>query len=145
MASSERGVELPRSRVLVVDDFPDAAEVTCMMLALLGHDSEAAHSGYAALAAAMRFEPDVAIVDLALPDISGLEVGRELRRRSRRRTPLYLAALTDWSSTGLRGRTADAGFDQLVVKPTRKAALVALLRQAHAARSAPHGEMLVVP
>lgn len=107
-----------------------------MMLALLGQDSEEAHCGRAAIATAARFDPDIVIVDLALPDISGLEVGRELRRRRRHR-PLYLAALTGWSSATLRGRTEAAGFDQLVIKPTTKAALVSILHQAHVGRSAP--------
>ncbi|MBA3463178.1 MAG: response regulator [Deltaproteobacteria bacterium] len=80
-------------RVLIVDDYPDAVEVTEMLLTLRGCTCRIAMTGTEALAVAEEFTPDVAILDIGLPDISGFEVARELRQRNPGR-PLYLAAVT---------------------------------------------------
>ena len=118
-------------RVLVVDDYPDAAEITCVLLRLLGHDGRAEYRGDRAIATADAFDPDVAIVDLGLPDMSGIEVGRFLRRRAKR--ALHLAAVTGWADQSLRGRTYDAGFDQFLLKPTTKSLLESILSRARGA------------
>lgn len=118
----------PKRRVLVVDDYPDAADVTCLLLETLGHECRAVHDGAAALSEAARFDPDVVLVDLGLPDISGIEVGRELRRRAVR--PILIAAVTGWSDDAIRDRTREAGFDQHVVKPTSRATLLEIFDKA---------------
>lgn len=127
MRSTSCGVS-QRRRVLVVDDYPDAADVTCLLLELLGHECRAVHTGQAALDEATAFDPEIVLVDIGLPDMCGVEVGRELRRRARR--PLHLAAVTGWTDEALRRRTYEAGFDQYVVKPTTRSALVSIVNQA---------------
>jgi len=110
------------ARVLVVEDQPDAAEVVSVLLALMGHEIEAAASGAEALERAEAFEPDVVLLDLQLPDVSGYEVARQLRRRAGRR-PLHIAAVTGSSSPADRARSHAAGCDQHLVKPTSEAKL----------------------
>lgn len=102
-------------RVLIVDDYPDAAEATCMLLTRLGHRCCAATTGAGALDAAELFHPDVAILDLSLPDIGGYEIARTLRERHGR--ALYLAALTGWGQPEDRVRAMRAGFDRHILKP----------------------------
>lgn len=102
-------------RVLVVDDYPDAAEATCMLFTRLGHFCCSATSGERALDQARTFLPDVVILDLGLPDLSGYEVARTLRERHGR--AVYLAALTGWGQPEDRVRAIDAGFDQHILKP----------------------------
>lgn len=106
---------IPRRRVLVVDDHPDSAEASCMLLTLLGHEACAVTNGMQALAEVERSHPDVVICDIDLPDISGYEIARRLR--SRHGTELYLAALTGWSQPMDRERAFAAGFDQHLIKP----------------------------
>lgn len=105
-----------RFRVLVVDDYPDAAASACMLLDLLGHDCRTALCGMDALVEAARFEPDIAILDIGLPDLSGFELARELRKRSAGR-PLYLAAVTGWGQPEDRIKALTAGFNHHVLKP----------------------------
>jgi CheY-like chemotaxis protein len=104
-------------RVMVVDDFPDAASITQVLLQLRGYLVRVATSGTEALDVAAEFDPDVALLDIGLPDLSGLEVARVMRSRNPARR-LYLAAVTGWCDEDMRARTARAGFDAHIVKPT---------------------------
>ena len=126
---------MPAHRVLVVDDHPDAAEIACALLELFGHQCAIATTGQQGLARAAEFEPDVAIVDIGLPDISGYEVARQLRASSSGR-PLFLAALTGWGAPEDRDRAFAAGFDYHVTKPADAEKLREILARADLAAAA---------
>ena len=111
-----------KSRVLVVDDQPEAAELVGVLLEILGHECEAAQTGASALEKAEEFDPDVVLLELSLPDVSGLEVARELRRRRAGR-PLHIAAVTRKSHPDDHARSLAAGCDQHLVKPANAAKL----------------------
>jgi CheY-like chemotaxis protein len=102
-------------RVLVVDDYGDAVDATCMLLTRLGHECVTATSGKRALELDDTFHPDVVLLDIGLPDLSGYEVAQKLRERHGR--SLYLAALTGWGQPEDRLRAIAAGFDQHILKP----------------------------
>ena len=70
-------------RVLVVDDSADAADSLALLLALEGHEVSTAYSASAALEAAERLQPDVAFIDIGLPQMDGYEVARRLRASDR--------------------------------------------------------------
>jgi signal transduction histidine kinase len=103
-------------RVLVVEDNPHAAETLQELLQLWGHEVRVAHDGPAALAEAARRPPEVVLLDLGLPGMSGFEVARELRRQ-----PLLagvrLIACTGYGQEEDRQRTREARFDEHLVKP----------------------------
>ena len=101
-------------RIMIVDDNLDAAHTTAEVLTLMGHQVRAAHDGKAALALLQRMQPDVAILDIGLPDIDGFELGRAVRRQGFRGTML---ALTGYGQERDRQKAADAGFDQHLTKP----------------------------
>src|SRR5205823_1877395 len=61
----------PRRRVLVVDDSVDAADSVALLLAMLGHEVRTAHDGPTALEVAGAFRPDVVLLDIGLPGMSG--------------------------------------------------------------------------
>jgi CheY-like chemotaxis protein len=67
-------------RVLVVDDYPDAAATLRILLGLWGHEVQTAGSGAEALAAAAAFRPDVVLLDVEMPRLHGGEVARRLRQ-----------------------------------------------------------------
>ncbi len=75
-----------------------------------------AYAGRAALQTANEFTPDVAVLDLGLPDMSGYEVARQLRQNPAL-TGITLIALTGWGQQEHRRRALDAGFDHHVTKP----------------------------
>lgn len=117
------------TRVLVVDDYPDAAASTAMLLTLLGHTCEIACTGQQALERAAQFDPEIVLLDIGLPDISGYEVARALRARWGDE-PHYLVAVTGWGQVEDRIRALAAGFDQHVLKPTDAATLQHILERA---------------
>ena len=130
----EPSVPNPKARVLVVDDYPDAAETAAMLLTLHGYECRIAVTGQGALDQAAAFDPDIVILDIGLPDISGYDVARTLRARAGGRS-LYLAAVTGWGQPQDRVKALAAGFDQHVLKPTDTAKILQILRLA-AARAA---------
>lgn len=124
-----------KHRVLVVDDHPDTAEAACMLLANLGHLCTPVRTGAAAIDEAERFKPDIVILDIGLPDLSGYEVARELR--SRYGQAIYLCAFTGWGQGDDRLRSISAGFDQHVMKPANAAALREVIANAEQRRGQP--------
>ena len=103
-------------RVLVADDNKDAADALAMLLELSGHEVRVAHGGRAALSMAQTFRPDVAILDIGMPDLSGYDVAAQLRREPWGGA-IVLIALTGWGRDDDRQRSTNAGFDQHMTKP----------------------------
>ncbi len=102
-------------RVLLVDDNEDAAATVCALLSELGHTVRVAHTAGHALAAARDFRPDVAILDIGLPDMDGYGLAAILRRKEGR--PLRLVALTGYGQKSDLERARAAGFDLHLTKP----------------------------
>ena len=113
-------------RILLVDDSADAALALSMLLEALGHQVRTEHDGPRALASIDAFRPDVVVLDIGLPGMSGLEVAREMRQREATRDALLLA-LTGWGSDADRQDALDAGFDLHLTKPVTIADLEAAL------------------
>lgn len=116
----------PILRVLCVDDDHDTADSEAAVLELYGYEAAVCYGGAAALAEALRFGPDVCLVDYNMPDMNGCEVARRLRAWRRGR-PVYLIAVTAHGSEQVRRLTAEAGFDRHFTKPVNWAELSALL------------------
>jgi PAS domain S-box-containing protein len=119
LATSEGGT---RRRVLVVDDNVDAAETLAMLLGLAGHDVHVATSGAEGVDAAMRLRPDLAFLDLGLPDFSGLELAARIRAMPGIGR-VRLVALTGWGRDQDRVQAREAGFDAHLTKPVDAAAV----------------------
>ena len=113
-------------KVLVVDDHLDGAESMSALLALQGHEVRMAHDGEAALVAADAFRPDVMLLDIGLPLLSGYEVCRRLREQAWGRQ-ITVIALTGWGDQDAVEKGEAAGFDRHLVKPVDEATLVAAL------------------
>ena len=103
-------------RVMVADDNKDAADSLAMLLELAGHEVRVARGGRAALSLAQTFRPDVALVDIGMPDLNGYDVARQLRRE-RWGTGIYLVALTGWGRDDDRQQAKEVGFDRHMTKP----------------------------
>jgi len=134
--SSARGSpSLSRLRVLVVDDNADAADSIALLLGQFECDVRVAYRGERALEEAGRFEPDLVLLDIGMPGMSGLEVCRKLRSRPGGNCP-FVVALTGWGQEDDRRRSQSAGFDRHLVKPVNPQALIdmasALAREADA-------------
>jgi signal transduction histidine kinase/ActR/RegA family two-component response regulator len=113
-------------RVLVVDDNRDAAELLAMLLKLSGHDTHIAHDGLEAVQKAAQLSPDIILMDLDLPKISGFEAARRIREQSQEGRPV-IVALTGWAQDTDRQRSREAGFNAHIVKPVDVEVLANLL------------------
>jgi two-component system CheB/CheR fusion protein len=103
-------------RILVVDDSTDIRESTAMMLSLEGYETQVAASGEEALQMAASFRPNVILLDIGLPDLSGYEVARRLRE-SGDFAVTRIIAVSGYDTPEARDRAVEAGFDHHLSKP----------------------------
>jgi PAS domain S-box-containing protein len=113
-------------RVLVVDDNVDTAESLALLLRLYEHEVIVAHTGPAAVQAALVHRPHVVLLDIGLPGLDGYEVARRLREHEAfKATPLI--AMTGYGQDADKERSKQAGFDYHLVKPIEPEKLQTLL------------------
>ena len=115
-----------RRRVLIIEDNDDARAMVSALLEHAGHEVHEAGDGMAGLEIALRVSPEIALVDLGLPGIDGLEVARRLRELDAG-DRLLLVALTGYGQASDRRNTLDAGFDVHLVKPVQPDRLTEVL------------------
>jgi PAS domain S-box-containing protein len=118
---------VPQRRILVVDDNVDAAESIAMILQLDGYNVRCAYDGLAVLSVAREFHPDVVILDIGLPGLSGYEVARQLRDQPDFQRTL-IVAVTGYGQETDRRSSKEAGIDHHLTKPVDPATLQNLLR-----------------
>jgi CheY-like chemotaxis protein len=111
-----KGAHLSLARtILVVEDQMDEREATVHTLRELGYPIEVAASGSQAVKQALRHEPDVVVMDVSLPDMTGIEALRHIRASGSKRPHVIMM------SGQVDGRTRqlafEAGCDQYIVKP----------------------------
>jgi CheY-like chemotaxis protein len=111
---AQRTGERPMLRVLIVDDDPDTAQSLCQLVRLWGHDARTACCGKAALAEAAAFAPQVALLDVVMPGMSGLELAERLRHAP---APPLLVALSGYAWPCDHDAALRAGFDRFLAKP----------------------------
>lgn len=122
-------------RVLVVDDNRDAVETLVRVLALWGHDARMATDAAAALDQAREFHPDVILMDISMPGVSGYDLARQIRKIEGLES-VVLVALTGYGLEEDRRKSQEAGFDHHWVKPADPVALEQLLNSVARARHA---------
>ena len=119
-------------RVVIVEDNDDSRMMLCELLELSGFECYTAATGRLGVDVITENRPDVALVDIGLPELDGLEVAR-LIRQDPKQEKLLLIALTGYGQREDREAARRAGFDTHLVKPVDFDALLGLLR-AHAAK-----------
>lgn len=102
-------------RILVVDDNADAADSLGMLLAVRGDEVRIAYDGLEALAMESEFRPEVVLLDIGMPKLSGYDVARRIREI--RGNSVLIVAITGWGQDEDRQRARDAGFNYYFTKP----------------------------
>lgn len=118
---------LVRRRVLIADDNRDAAESLATLLQMEGHEVTVVHNGKDALAAFAAVQPEVALLDIGMPELNGYEVARQVRRGSLGRA-VTLIAVTGWGQDRDKAQALAAGFNHHCTKPVDAECLRELLR-----------------
>ena len=116
-------------RILIVEDNQDSAMSLKLLLEALGHAVAVVHDGEGAVDAAAAQRPDVILMDIGLPGISGYDAARRIRNDCKD-SRLLIIALTGWGQEQDRRRSVDAGIDHHLVKPLDLAKLRQILASA---------------
>jgi PAS domain S-box-containing protein len=117
--AQERSLVQPK-RILIVDDNTDAADSLALLLQLEGHETEAVYSAREALDRAARYRPEVILLDIGLPEMSGYELATLIRSELR---SVRLIAVTGYGQREDVERARCSGFDGHVIKPVDSARL----------------------
>jgi CheY-like chemotaxis protein len=138
-SASAKSVPPPRhrSRILLADDNHDAVDSLALVLKMAGYEVYPTHSGLEALDVGARMRPDVFILDIGMPEISGYELASRIRQKPWGGNAL-LIALTGWGQLQDQERSREAGFDHHLTKPVDPDQLERLL---HDFASPPAGRL----
>jgi signal transduction histidine kinase/ActR/RegA family two-component response regulator len=113
-ASATASVPVLCRRILIADDNLDAGDSLAMLLRSSGHQVKVVRDGDEALKVFGAFNPDVVLLDLGMPKLSGYEVAKRLRANN---SAVLLIAITGWGQSSDRAKSAEAGFDHHLTKP----------------------------
>jgi CheY-like chemotaxis protein len=113
-------------RILVVDDNRDSADSLALLLMAEGYQVDTAYDGAEAIRLADANRPQIVLLDIQMPRLSGYDIVRELRRYERAPRP-HLIAVSAWGQESDKLAAKQAGFDQHLTKPVDPAQLVELL------------------
>lgn len=105
--------------MLVVDDNQDAADSLAQLLKLSGHEVEVAYTGMSALAHVHARCPEIVLCDLGLPELSGYDFAKAVRRHCPH--AIRLVAISGYAQPDDIKRSIEAGFDAHVAKPAKPA------------------------
>jgi CheY-like chemotaxis protein len=114
-----------KRRILLIEDHPDGRDSLAFLLRLVGHEVVVAENGLRGIELAHAKSPEIALIDIGLPDINGYEVAQRLRAIFGSR--ICLIALTGFSQPEDRARAIEAGFDSHTAKPVELQTLHSLL------------------
>jgi CheY-like chemotaxis protein len=126
VSAATRELTVPR-RILVADDNADSLESLAALLRCDGHEVYTACDGEQAVEQAAKHRPEIALLDIGMPKLDGIQVGQKIRAEAWGRA-MTLIALTGWGQDADRKRTAEAGFDAHLVKPLDVSELFAYLQ-----------------
>jgi two-component system CheB/CheR fusion protein len=114
-----------RHRILLVDDYVDTVETVAELARAWGHEVAVAHDGRMALEIASQFRPDLAVIDIGLPEMNGYELARRLRQLPAIKG-VPLVAMSGYGRNEDRKESQEAGFNLHLVKPVDAARLAHL-------------------
>jgi len=124
-------------RVLIVDDNRDAADSMHLLLTSMDQEVCVAYDGRCAISAAKTFKPDIVLLDIGMPEMSGYEVARALLDDGSA-AKTGLVAVTGWGQEADKERAKEAGFAYHFVKPISEEALRFILTEISAAGPTRH-------
>jgi DNA-binding response OmpR family regulator len=116
-----------RLRIVIADDDRDSVLTLTMLLREEGHDVRGVYSGRHVMGHVVDFDPDVVLLDIAMPELSGWEVARAIRARRGAERPLLIGISGEYKQGADRVLAEILGFNHYLLKPYPPAELLALL------------------
>jgi DNA-binding response OmpR family regulator len=116
-----------RTRVLVVDDNKDMVDCLVALLATAGHDPKGIYSASTIVADVRDFDPDVIIMDIAMPGRSGWDAAREVRQHKAGNRPMLIAVSGVYTKGAVTILSEASGFDYYLIKPCDPKVLLKLV------------------
>jgi two-component system CheB/CheR fusion protein len=135
-STAPRSKQSRAATIVLVEDNLDSLELLFELLVAEGYRCNSATDGVAALKLIDELRPDIAILDVGLPEMDGFEIARRLRS-DRKHDGTHLIAMTGYGRASDRAMAKSAGFDQHLVKPVATDELLALLGRIDAEVAAP--------
>src|SRR5688572_2796920 len=117
-----------RRKVLVVEDNLDSVHTMAMLIKSMGHEVQFASNGFAAIALARDFKPDVVLLDIGLPDFKGDRIAEQSRYEPGLEN-VRIIAITGLPLADVERRALNAGCEQVFVKPMDPATVEKLLAE----------------
>lgn len=124
--TSEKAPGFRKHRILVADDSRDSADSLSLLLSIVGHEVRAVYAGKDAIELLLSFQPSVALLDIGMPIVGGLDVCKHIRNQPWGKTVTVIAQ-TGWGRPEDRQMTSEAGFDYHLVKPVQPQKLLEIL------------------
>jgi DNA-binding response OmpR family regulator len=123
--------ELPKAarslRILIADDERDTVLTLMMLLRDEGHEVRGVYTGRQVLDAVRGFDPDVVVLDIAMPELSGWEVARTIRMHADGNRRMLIGISGEYKNHVDKLLSTVVGFDHYLLKPYSPSALIALL------------------
>lgn len=138
MKAKAPNLDLAGRRVLIVDDNHDVADSLAMLLNSFGADVRVAYSGSEALSCISDFKPDLAFLDLGMPEVDGCETARRIRLTSQG-ADMRLIAVSGWGQEKDRQLAKEAGFTEHFTKPITISSLRQIMETVDQNASATNG------
>lgn len=114
-------------RVLVVDDNKELVTTTMELVRLMGHQCHGCHTGKQAVECVDEFDPDVLIMDISMPEMTGWEAAKKIREKHDGARPMLIAVTGQYTRAPDKIVAAMNGFDYYLVKPTDPKVLQVLI------------------
>jgi CheY-like chemotaxis protein len=114
-------------RVLIADHNRDWADGLALLLEEQGYAVRTTYDGREAIEAARTFQPDIVVLDIRMPRLTGYEAARVFHRHPQSTRPI-LVAITAWAGESGKLRAEMSGFDYYLAKPAEPAEILELLK-----------------
>lgn len=128
--TEQKPITLPQGslRILVVDDGKNAADILAMFFEMEGHIVQVAYDGVGAVDLAERFQPQLIVMDIGMPQMDGLEASRRIRRQPQGQE-IIIIALSGLDQDDDKRHCAEAGINHHMAKPVRPDDLRSVIRE----------------
>jgi two-component system, cell cycle response regulator DivK len=115
-------------KILVVEDHPDIRRLLTLSLRRQGYEIIETNTGSTAVTLVLSEKPDLVLLDLSLPDLSGLELARTIKQNPQT-TEIPLVALSGYTGSDIANQALEAGMAEYLVKPTETKRLVEVIEK----------------